>query len=114
MTTDERLAHLEFQMGLLIHAVDMEDRPFDGLILESNLTEVQRRQILDLMNEADKSIESGKPMGHHEFERRVYAIDPKHDGDYSFAENIVSCLNREQRYQRVFKHMRQDGMNIHD
>ncbi len=113
-TLEDRLTHLEFQFRLLLAAVDTDRRPFDGLVLESNLTEVQRRQIHDLMDETDKSITSGSPMSHHDFEVRVYSIVPERQGDYGFAETIVSTLNQERRWQRVFKHMQANGMNIHE
>lgn len=85
---------------------------FTHLCFESNLTESQETQILDLMDEVSKSIEAGTPMNHHDFEERIYEIVPHRAGSYSFAETIVSVLNREGRWPDVFQHMKKNGMNF--
>lgn len=110
----ERTTQLETQVVRLRSLVDDDREPFTYLCLETKLTSGQATQILDLMDEAERSIRSGTPMGHHDFERRVYGIVPERDGDYHFAESIVSTLNQERRWREVFKYMQAHGMNIHD
>ena len=42
-----------------------------------------------------------------------YEIVPSRRGDYYFAEDIVSTLNYEERWVKVYKHMKKDEMNIY-
>jgi hypothetical protein len=53
-----------------------------------------------------------KPINHEEFDRRVFEIAPQHDGDYHYVEGIISTLNEEGRFQPVYEHMKQSGMNL--
>jgi hypothetical protein len=113
---EQQIEHLNFKLGLLMEMVGSQNDPFTYHCLEADLGKDQIQAILGLMdevwNEAKKK--GGKPMNHHEFEQRVYQIVPSHKGDYHFAEGIVSTLYDEGKYKEVFKHMKKDGMNIHD
>ena len=64
------------------------------------------------MDETEKRIRDGQPMTHHDFEQRIYAIVPTRDGSYSFAETVVSVLNRAGRWTEVFNYMQEHGMNL--
>ena len=110
----DRIAQFETQVGRLRSLADMDREPFTYLCLEADLTERQETQILDLMEEAYKSLKEPSPMGPHDFERRVYQIVPSHDGNYGFAATIVSTLHRQKQWREVFEHMKANGMNIHD
>src|SRR5664279_4499968 len=109
---EQRISQLEHQVFQLKYLVDPERDPFTYLCFESNLTEQQERQIYDLMDETEKRIRAGTAMIHHDFEQRIYAIVPKHDGSYSFAETIVSVLNQAGRWGEVFTYMQEHGMNL--
>jgi len=109
---EDRFNKLEFQLVLIRECLDSDIKPFNYLALENSLTESEYRQILDLMDKADQSIREGTPMGHGEFEQRVSKIVPSRVLDYHFAELIVSTLYREGKWEAVYKHMKEDGMNI--
>ena len=109
---ERTIEYLKYRVELLASIADSEHHPFIFTVLESNLTEHQVIAIYDLMDEASKTIREGKPMGHHQFEQRIYEIVPSHRGDYHFAESIVDTLNDEQRWEEVYQHMKKDGMNL--
>ena len=118
MPDDEELAkdieQLKFRISQLMELVDPERNAFVFHCMGANLSEHQVKAIYDLMDETRKGIKESKPIHHAEFERRVYEIVPSKNGDYHFAEGIVSTLYDKRRYEEVFKHMQKSGMNIHD
>ena len=109
---EKRIRRLEFQIELLREFIVSDINPFIYLVLETGLTEDQYEAILDLMEETLQGIMNGNPMGHGEFEQRVYEIVPSRRGDYHFAESIVRTLKEGTRWEAVYKHMKKDGMNI--
>ena len=109
---EDRLAMLEYKIELLTALVDPDRNPFVFLCLEEDVTREQKKQLMDLMEDASISIREDKPMSHHEFENRVYSISPKHHGDYHFAEAIVSTLNDTHRWRDVYEYMKHHGMNL--
>jgi hypothetical protein len=111
-TLEAEVAHLKYQLRQLISLADLEREPFTHYVLEYDLTEYQVRAIYDLMDEMRAAIKSDNPPSHHNFETRVYEIVPLQNGNYHFAEGIVSSLNRERRYEDVYQYMKKDGMNI--
>lgn len=109
---EKRVQYLEERVEFLVEIADSEKDPFIYLALETGLTKNQVDKIFNLMDEVREGINAGRPMHHHEFERRVYEIVPSRKGDYHFAESIISSLNETGRYQDVYQHMKKDGMNI--
>lgn len=107
-----RLKHIEERIGFLVQITDPERHPFTHLALEENLTRTRVDAIFSLMDEVRDSMMKGKPMGHSEFEERVYQIVPAKKGDYHFAEAIVRTLYSSGQYVDVYRHMKTDGMNI--
>ena len=91
----KRTGQLETQVERLRALVDSDREAFTYLCLESNLTSAQARKLLDLMEVASKSLKGASPMSNHDFEAQVYGIVPSHDGDYHFAESVVSTLHQE-------------------
>ena len=106
------VTQLKYRVRLLAGLVDLEREPFTVLNLSHELTERQASSILDLMDETRQAIEKGEDINHHKFEQKVYDIVPTENGNYHFAENIVSALNEESRYDDVYEYMKKDGMNI--
>ncbi|GEM_PF-4313064 len=102
----------ETKMELILQLLESERSPFAYFALESNLTGQEIDKIYDLMDEAEKKIREGKPMPHHEFERRVYVIIPRRRGDYHFAEGIVGTLHKEGRWEAVYVYYKDHGMNL--
>ena len=109
---EQKVERLEFYISLLQSLVDPERAPFIYLVLETRLSREQLDAIYKLMDEVQDGIRQGNPINHADFEQRVYDIVPSKNGDYPFAESIVSTLNQEHRYTGVYKHMKADGMNI--
>jgi hypothetical protein len=119
LSVEERLRALESQVEdlkekqtRLLTLTEPDRHPFMYLTLEANLTRSQVDAIFNLMDEAERSLSSSTPMGHAEFERRVYEIVPSRTGDYHFAEDIVRTLNDSNQYTTVYNHMRSSGMNL--
>lgn len=111
---EKRVAELEDKILRLLTLTDFDKHPFTYHELEANLTKEQVEAVFDLMDEAQKSLASPKPMDHHDFERRVYEIVPARNGDYHFAEGIVGTLNQSGQYTDVFRQMKKSGMNLRD
>jgi hypothetical protein len=109
---DARISHLEYRIKQLMSLVDPEREPFTYHAMEADLTQEQVNKILDLMDETRERIKSGSAPSHHEFEGSIYDIVPSHDGDYHFAEGIVRTLDKTGRYEDVFKHYKEHGMNL--
>jgi hypothetical protein len=108
-----QVKELEDKIRRLLLLVDHDKDPFVYLTLEMNLTRDQIMDIYALMDQTDKSLSSGNPMHHAEFERRVHQIVPQREGDYHFAENIVRTLNTKGfKYKAVYKHLKESGMNL--
>jgi hypothetical protein len=42
----------------------------------------------------------------------VYSIVTEREGNYHFAEDFVGSLNETGRYAEVYRHMRDEGMNL--
>ncbi len=109
---EKRVALLEFQTVLLTGFIDPDINPFIFLVLESAMTEAQMNSIYDLMEEVANGILNGNPMNHAEFEEKVYVIFPSQRGDYHFAESIVRTLKDRSRWERIYDHMKDSGMNL--
>jgi len=109
---EKRLAHLDDKIRRLVSIADEDKHPFTHYTLECDLTKQQIDAIFSLMDEVHQSLSSANPIGHAEFERRVYEIVPNREGDYHFAEQIVATLKESQQYEDVYRHMKRDGMNI--
>lgn len=97
---------------MILELVDSDKKPFVYSALEHGLTSAQVKKIYDLMDRVRISIKKNKPMNRQDFEDEIYKIIPSRKGDYHFAEEIVSTLNEERRWQDVYLHMKKDGMNI--
>lgn len=108
---DERIKHLEYKMGLMRQFLDPRQHTFIYLCLESNLTEKQVNAIYDLIEGYQKEIRRGRDISPAEIERDFRKIIPE-QGDYHFAENVISSLNEEGRYEEVYKALKKSGMNI--
>lgn len=102
---------LKDKISDLLQLVDHKRAPFTYLMLEMNVNRHQVKDILDLMEEAKKSLATTKPMNGGEFEIRVYDIVPERKGDFHFAESIVGTLFEENRWVEVAEHMAKNGMN---
>ena len=101
----------EFKIRLLMNLVDFKKKPFSYHMLELGATKTQVNAIFDLMDSTEKAIDEKKNITHQEFERVIYRILPKHEGDYHIAESIVGCLNKEGRWTTVYEYMIKNGMN---
>jgi tetrahydromethanopterin S-methyltransferase subunit B len=108
----KRVDELEDKVHRLLQISDPERHPFTYLTVEMDLTKEQVAKLFDLMDEASKSLLSGKPMHHVEFEKRVYEMVPKYNGDYHFAESIIRTLNDTGQYTDVYRYMKKSGMNL--
>ncbi len=62
----------------------------DCSIFECELTREQYRAIVDVMDEYRALVKSGKDYSHKGFESKLYAIVPKHDGDYHMCEELAN------------------------
>lgn len=96
----------------LLELVVYNQAPFSYFVLEQDLTEEEEKGIYELMEETSKKIEEGKKVSHFEFENGVYKIIPKFKNHYHMAEAIVATLNKEGKWQEVYKYMKKDGMNL--
>lgn len=111
-TLGSRVQHLEEKVRMLLEVSDPKRHPFTYLALEFDLSETQYKAILDLMDEAWKSLKTTKPMRHPTFEQRVYEIIPSLNGNHEFVKSILLTLNDEGKYEDVYVHMKKDGMNL--
>ncbi len=102
----------EYKIELLMRLVDPERDEFAYLMLEVDATEEQEKAIYDLMDKTAKAIAESKEVPHSEFEKEVYIIFSNKRGDYHFAENLISILNKYGRWKSVYNHMKKSGMNI--
>jgi hypothetical protein len=109
---ERRVSELEYRISQMLELVEMSNAPFTYLMIEADVKKDEVRAIYDLMDRARASLSTSAPMTSGEFEREIYRIIPRKDGDYHFAESIVNSLNDETRYTDVYERMRETGMNI--
>ena len=109
---ERRISHLEERVNILAEIADFEKHPFLYTVLESNLTKEQITKIMDLMDKVEASLKTENPINHIQFERELYRIVPSMNGNFTFAKSIVMTLNDEHRWEAVYQHLKQDGMNI--
>ena len=109
----EQISQLTYRQELLMRLVDPQTSPFSYLLLEAKATRDQEKQVMDLMDSIRKMLAAGQtPLSHGEFEQRIYEIIPSHNGDYHFAEGIVSTLKEENKWTEVFDYYKNNGMNL--
>jgi hypothetical protein len=114
--SDERLirtvARLEFQMEFLQRLVDPERDPFAYLVFENGLSREQHQDILEYMDSLNARSANGIEFSRNEFESKIHQIVPRSEGNYKFAEDIVSTLKESSRYEAVYEELKKQGMNI--
>ena len=93
----ERLDYIEFRQELLFSNSDL-----DRSIFEYELTKEQYRAIMDVMDEYRNLIENNKNYSHYDFENALYAIVPKHNGDYHMCEELAKGFMDDGRWEEVF------------
>lgn len=93
----ERLDYIEFRQELLFSNSDL-----DRSIFEYELTREQYRAIMDVMDEYRNLIENNKNYSHYGFEDALYAIVPKHNGDYHMCEELAKGFMDDGRWEEVF------------
>lgn len=93
----ERLDLIEFRQELLFNNSDI-----DRSMFEYGITRMQYRAIMDIMDEYRDMIDKRQKCSHAEFERRIYAIVPSHDGDYHMCEELAKGFMEEGRWEEVF------------
>lgn len=93
----KRLDYIEFRQELLFNNSDL-----DRSIFEYELTRDQYRAIMDVMEEYRVIIENNQDYSHCEFERKLYDIVPKHDGDYHMCEELAKGFMDDGRWEEVF------------
>lgn len=96
----ERLENIEFRQQLLF-----EDNEVSRILFEYEITKLQYRKIMDLMDDYRKKINSKKKVSHGEFERNIYDIVPKENGNYHFCEEIALAFKEEHRWEEVFENL---------
>lgn len=109
---ENEVKHLKYLIRGLLELTDFSKSPFTYHSIEHNLTESQVDAIYDLLDQTQVAIKNGEALSHHKFESQIYEIVPARKGDYHFAESIVSTLNKEERYEEVYKYLQKNGMNI--
>jgi hypothetical protein len=109
----KRVNQLEYRVDQLMSLVDPRSRPFTYHMIEVHASEGQVSAVLNLMDEVRAQLDAKQEaMNHGQFEQRIYDIFPARNGDYHFAEGIVSTLKEERRWEEVFEHFKANGMNI--
>ena len=97
MTLEERVEQLEFQVQLLFTNTDR-----DRFLFETNVTNKQYKQLMDLMEAYRKKIDNGQEVHHGTFEEEVGRIVPEHNYDYHFCEQIARLFMEDGRWAEVF------------
>ncbi len=97
MTLEERVEQLEFQVQLLFTNTDL-----DRFLFETNVTNKQYKQLMDLMEAYRKKIDDGQEVHHGTFEEEVGRIVPEHNYDYHFCEQIARLFMEDGRWAEVF------------
>ena len=98
MTTEERIAKLEFQTELLFSNTEC-----DRFIYESGITRTEYRDIMDLMDTYRSRIDRHEEVSSAEFESNIYEIVPSKYGDYHFCEGICKAFADSGRWCEVFQ-----------
>lgn len=96
----ERLDLIEFRQELLFNNSET-----DRSIFEYGLTRKQYKEIMDIMDEYRKKIDSNQSCSHAGFEQEIYRIVPEHEGDYHMCEELAKGFMEEGRWEEVFKEL---------
>ena len=107
---EERVKHLEFQLGLTRKLTVRENYPFGQYALDAGMTEDLYHSVFGLVEEADKHVTSGGQMTFWEFVEKVYAAAPERGKDGKFARNILNALHDGGQFPELYEHMMQHGM----
>ncbi|HFK1537577.1 TPA: DUF1878 domain-containing protein [Bacillus cereus] len=95
---EERLAHIEFRQQLLF-----ENTGLSRFLFECNVTQLEYRAIMDVMDSYRVKIGRGEEVSSHIFEQEIYEAVPSHRGDYHFAEGLAQGFHNERRWEEVFQ-----------
>lgn len=93
---EDRISMLEFKIQLL-----SENTNTSRLLFEYNMTNLQYKRLMDLMDGFRKEIDSKNEVYHGTFEQKVYAITGK-EGDYHFCESLAQSFMEDGRWEEVF------------
>ena len=78
---DERLNYIEFRQQLLF-----ENDEVSRLLFENQITEIEYRNLMELMDSYRAKLDNGEEVFSGEYEQKVYEIIPSKYGDYHFCE----------------------------
>lgn len=108
---EKRVERLEYQVRQLRQLVDPSRAPFANFILENDLRESHVKALNGLLLEAQESLSTDKPMSWHDFEGRIRKILPGCD-EYNFVKGLLWSVKAEDRFEDVYEHMKNDGLNV--
>ncbi|MHA2920717.1 DUF1878 domain-containing protein [Bacillus cereus] len=97
---EERLAHIEFRQQLLF-----ENTGLSRFLFECNVTNLEYRAIMDVMDSYREKIGRGEEVSNHMFEQEIYEAVPSHDGQYHFAEGLAQAFHDLGRWEEVFQNL---------
>ena len=96
----ERLRNIEFRQQLLF-----ENNVVSRVLFEYGITHSQYTEIMNLMDDYRRKINSGEDVTHGDFERNIYGIVPNEDGNYHFCEEIALAFKELHRWEEVFENL---------
>lgn len=98
MELEDRLAFIEFRQQLLF-----ENTGLSRFLFECNVTKLEYRAIMDVMDSYREKIGRNEEVSNHMFEQEIYEAVPSHRGDYHFAEGLAQEFHDLGRWEEVFQ-----------
>ncbi len=93
----ERMDFIEFRQQLLF-----DNDSLSRLLFEYKITEIQYKEIMNLMEKYRNDIAHSKEVNHGAFEDSIFKIVPQHNGDYHMCEYLTRAFMDEGRWDEVF------------
>ena len=104
MISDEEFKELKDQMEFLKFRQDLlfTNDGISRLLYEYEIKKAEYDEIMNLMDTYRDKIDNGEEVNHGSFERSIYQIVPKHDGDYHMCEYLAREFMEAGRWEEVF------------
>ena len=96
----ERFNNIEFRQQLLF-----ENNAVSRVLFEYEITQSQYTEIMNLMDDYRNRISNREDVSHGDFERCIYNIIPRQNGNYHFCEEIVLAFKELHRWEEVFENL---------
>lgn len=108
----KRVAKLEQRVNLLVSIADFETYPVICTCLEADMDADQIDKVVEIINKAEHSLNTKKPMSYSQFEKSILEIVPTQKSNPEFVKNLIRAMAKRDKFYRGYEHFKKEGVDL--